>query len=246
MVKCIKCGGECRKKDGLNECLFCGTKFADDEIEKKVASISPKGLDGADIYEKVIGGILEICWKDAKYTRLGSGFLVSGNGYCITNAHVVTDEKGKAADKLSVKLCNKTVSATVVALGDNKHGMGDGDDLALLRLDTVPDGAAPLKFEIFDNVRIGEKVFVIGNSLGRGTCITSGIVSDKERVVDGRKVLMTDCAVNHGNSGGPIFNDDGLVIGAVVSMYEKAKGMNFAIPSSIVERFINRALSERR
>lgn len=246
MAKCTRCGGDCREKDGVYECLYCGAKFAADDINKKAECAAAQSLDGADLYERVIGGVLEISWQDGKFARLGSGFLVSSNGYCVTNAHVVTDEKGRAANAVSVKLCNKTLSAKVVALGDNKHGKGCGDDLALLRLNKVPDGVTPLKFEIFDNVRIGEKVYVIGNSLGRGTCITSGIVSDRERVVDGHKVLMTDCAVNHGNSGGPIFNDDGLVIGVIVSMYEKAKGMNFALPSSTVEKFINEALSNKK
>ena len=77
-----------------------------------------------------------------------------------------------------------------------------GVDLALLKLSKMPFRAKVLEFEDFSNVRIGEPVFVIGNSLGYGTCITSGIVSDKERNVNGKMLLMTDCAVNGGIPAG--------------------------------------------
>jgi serine protease Do len=118
------------------------------------------------------------------------------------------------------------------------HGHGDGVDLALIKLSRVPQGAVRVTFENFNRVRNGERVFAIGNSLGFGTCITSGIVSDRSRVVDGETLLMTDCAVNSGNSGGPIFNEEGRVIGAIVSGISGAEGMNFAIPASTVVDFL--------
>ena len=135
-------------------------------------------------------------------------------------------------------MCGENTEASVIKLGDCNHGSGNGIDLALIKLERVPSSAKVVKFENFDNVKNGERIFVIGNSLGHGTCITSGIVSDKLRNVNGRMRLMTDCAVNGGNSGGPIFNEKGLVIGAVVSGITAAEGMNFAIPANEVIKFI--------
>lgn len=89
-------------------------------------------------------------------------------------------------------------------------------------------------------VRNGQKLYVIGNALGMGTCITSGIISDKRRMVNGKPRLMTDCAANHGNSGGPVFDEDGRVIGAIVAGIDSAKGMNFAIPADVIEDFLEK------
>ena len=135
-------------------------------------------------------------------------------------------------------MCNESVTADVLKLGDNSHGEGKGVDLALIKLSRVPSKATVVKFENFEKVKNGERIFVIGNSLGYGTCITSGIVSDRLRNVNGKMLLMTDCAINGGNSGGPIFNEKGLVIGAVVSGITSAEGMNFAIPANQVLYFI--------
>ncbi len=244
MLTCAQCGGPAVDLgNGTCRCNYCGYTF-EREVPaamqpQAVASEEKSGERGADVFEENINGILEIRWSDAQYLHSGSGFLVK-DGYAVTNTHVVTREDGSSVGNVSVKVCGETVNAGVVRLGDNKHGSGTGDDLALIRLDRVPFGSKTLKFENFGNVRIGERVFVVGNSLGYGTCITSGIVSDKERMVDGHALLMTDCAVNGGNSGGPIFNEKGKVIGAIVSGIDRAEGMNFAIPSKTVISFLSR------
>ncbi len=259
---CPFCGGVL-KTDGTGYlCTSCSTRFdSKEELDnfkpkKKSAqkqqsssnapggttTIIEKEVDrGVDVFEKNINSVLEISWVDGKFRHSGSGFLISKDGFAITNTHVVTSEDGQPSKKVNVKICGKSISADVIRLGDNKHGDGDGVDLALLKLANVPTGAKPLTFEKDENVRNGEKVFVIGNSLGFGTCITSGIVSDRARKVGKKTVLMTDCAVNHGNSGGPIFNEKGYVIGAIVSGITQAEGMNFAIPSSEVLKFVRQS-----
>ena len=193
---------------------------------------------GTRVFDSNIKGVLEIYWTDSSYKHSGSGFLVSTDGYAITNTHVVTHESGASCGTVNVKICNQVTTAQVVRLGDEAHGLGKGVDLALIKLASVPKEATVLKFGKFDDVRNGERVFVIGNSLGYGTCITSGIVSDRLRNVNGKMLLMTDCAVNGGNSGGPMFNEKGQVIGAVVSGISSAEGMNFAIPSDDIKKFM--------
>ena len=98
----------------------------------------------------------------------------------------------------------------------------------------------------FSRVRIGESIYVVGNSLGHGTCITSGIVSDRKRMVDGQMLMMTDSAVNGGNSGGPVFNTAGNVIGLIVSGIDNAEGMNFAIPSDDVLDFVRQVTRAKK
>ena len=248
---CTKCGGELKTDGAGVKCIFCGAKFASAEelrpkrITQPTPQASPtavptnqKSDHGVDVFDTNINGVLEITWRDDQYKHSGSGFLISPDGYAITNTHVVTHENGKSCKQVSVHICGENTTADVIKLGDNNHGDGNGVDLALIKLTRVPHNATVVKFENFSNVKNGERVFVIGNSLGHGTCITSGIVSDKTRNVNGKMLLMTDCAINGGNSGGPIFNEKGLVIGAVVSGITSAEGMNFAIPASTVIQFI--------
>ncbi len=246
---CPSCGGNLEQRGIGYKCRCCGKTFDNEsEIQPKVKQVKHEkevyttqlsNDCGVDVFAENINGVLEITWSNEKGCYSGSGFLITNDGYAITNTHVVTEESGKSCKTVNVKLCNENIIAYVVRLGDDKHGRGNGVDLALIKLSRVPQNAKALRLENFVNVRIGEQVFVIGNSLGHGTCITSGIVSDKTRNVNGKMLLMTDCAVNGGNSGGPIFNEKGLIIGAVVSSIRSAEGMNFAIPSNVVQRFIN-------
>lgn len=246
---CKQCGGELRRDGAGYKCSCCGMKYESlSELRPEAAPQSsvPSGAyaavqqfdSGVDVFDMNIKSVLEITWSDKNFNHSGSGFLVSPEGYAVTNAHVVTYENGKSCGKVNVKLCGESMEASVIKLGDKNHGSGKGDDLALIKLERVPASATYVGFENFANVRNGERVFVIGNSLGYGTCITSGIVSDRARTVNGKTLLMTDCSVNNGNSGGPMFNERGLVIGAIVSGMAGAEGMNFAIPSNTVVDFI--------
>ncbi len=246
MAKCLNCGGTCAAIGGGRfRCDSCMAEFDESDFIATKSAAQPVNSSaetdsGADVFETNINGVLEIRWSDSQYVHSGSGFLISDSGYAITNTHVVTAESGASCGTVTVKLAGEEVKASVVALGDSKHGSGNGVDLALIKLNRTPARAKVLNFADFNKVRNGEKVFVIGNSLGYGTCITSGIVSDKLRKVNGKNLLMTDCAVNGGNSGGPIFNGSGEIIGAIVSGITGAEGMNFAIPINQVKDFIAR------
>ncbi len=255
-LKCKQCGGVCTENgNGEYECQFCGATFGKEELvpalKKQAIPEMPRSDSGVDVFDKNINGILEIMAAGRKGAWAGSGYLISQRGFAITNAHVAADETGQPCQKMAVRICGCEVPAAVVALADDKAGHGNGVDLAMIQLARLPQGATALAFESFSRVRNGEKVYVIGNSLGDGTCITSGIVSDKRRVLDGKELLMTDCAINGGNSGGPIFNEKGLVIGTICSSRLKAdgsdtKGMNYAVPGDIVQQFIERVKKQLR
>ena len=275
MKVCKLCGSDCRDLgNGRYKCSGCGNVFSESDFisvkekaeieaakaraaeevranaaleaerikaaleEAKLKAEASNDGDGADLFDNSVNGVCEISTP----TSRGSGFLIGRAGYVVTNAHVIAKNDGSSCQSCTVKLAQKLVSANVVAMGTtNKSEHCSIKDLALLKLASVPNGAKILTFGDYAKVRIGEKVFVIGNSLGQGTCITSGIVSDKMR--QGR--LMTDCPINGGNSGGPIFNAKGLVIGAMVASalnYDgtATEGMNYAIPSNVVIEFVKK------
>lgn len=251
MKRCKVCGGMCSSTgNGQYVCEYCGQTFSESDFEVKTSNmkvqVDTKMDAGADLFDKVINGVLEINCTGKKSSWCGSGYIISPYGYAMTNAHVAADDDGQPCARMKVNVCGKTVSAKVVALADDKAGHGSGVDLALIQLDRLPLDAVVLQLGDFNNVHTGERVFVLGNSLGDGTCITSGIVSDRNRIVSGKTLLMTDCAINGGNSGGPIFNSDGLVIGTICSARVKSdgtdtKGMNYAVPVNIVNDFIKKS-----
>lgn len=255
MKTCDVCGGSCKELGGGKyKCNFCGATYSEEDFAPKSSgssssqkAVAQKG--GVDVFESSVGGVLEITWSSGNSLFSGSGLLITRDGYGITNAHVVVDDRNNAVDSVKVLIAGKSVTARVVGVGTptGERDYGRGDDLALIKLGSVPSTAKVLEFENYSNVRTGESVFVIGNSLGRGTCITRGIVSDRRRMVDGRPRLMTDCATNGGNSGGPVFNEQGKVVGvhvsaALLSDGEHADGMKYEIPSDVVIDFIKKYL----
>lgn len=197
--------------------------------------VSGGKLNGEQVYARCISCVMEVRAISGRSVLSGSAYAVDAN-HAVTNAHVVVSN-GKAAERVEVYVCGKTCKAQVSFLGTESE---DGDDLALLTVTSPPADMKPVTFADFSKVRNGQTLFVIGNSLGGGTCITSGIVSDRLRKVEGKPRLMTDCAINRGNSGGPVFNDRGEVAGTVVAVTTTAEGMNYAIPADRVKLFLTR------
>lgn len=237
--KCKICGGNCiNTKDGNYQCECCGNVFSEDSFEDKKSLAEKESNIGVDIFEQNSSGVCEVFAS----TGSGSGYLISPDGYAITNYHVVSSDDGIVSDEIRVKIVGKTVSAKIVYLAAyDKTMFCTNDDLAIIKLSQVPSNAKVLCFGDYSKVRTGETVFAIGNSLGKGTCIDKGIISDRSR--NGQ--ILTDCIVNPGNSGGPLFNIAGEVIGTIVSSEIRsdgshAEGMHHAIPSNIVINFIKK------
>ncbi|HPE15782.1 MAG TPA: trypsin-like peptidase domain-containing protein [Oscillospiraceae bacterium] len=154
----------------------------------------------------------------------GSGFIVSEDGYILTNQHVID-----GATTVTVSLYDgSSYNATIV-------GSDEDSDIAVLKIDAT--GLTPVVLGDSDNVIVGESVTAIGNPLGELTfTYTGGMISEVNRsvTIDGAtyNMLQTDCAINGGNSGGPLFNSYGEVIGIVSAKYEDTgvEGLGFAIP----------------
>ena len=258
MKMCENCGGDCIEIEISGQkkykCLNCDTIF-DIKVEKpKIQSTStlinpakPKYIDhgenilnGEEIFEKMQDCAVEIFVQNKTSAARASGFFVSQTGFVITNAHAVLDEHHKIYPEIYIKVLDKFYRAVPVAVGLPANGINDTLDLALLVIIDMKNS----NFATFGNSQYnknGQKVYLIGNSLGEGTCITSGIISDSKRKMSGLSYpyIMTDAAANHGNSGGPLLNEKGEVIGVLVAGIDSAKGMNYAIPSNIVKDFLS-------
>ena len=240
-MKCPICGEEATLVSPNNyACKYCANQFTVEEKVSENPSTAPVNNNGAgngtDVFEKNANGVMEIACAFPGSISYGSGLLIDQKGYAVTNAHVILGGEKPCKD-INVYIAGETVKAIVLDYDEDV-------DLALLKVSRVPRKATVLEFGDFNQVRTGQPVYVIGNSLGDGTCITSGIVSDKMRKVGNQTLMMTDCAVNGGNSGGPIFNAQGEVIGVVVSGRLKrdgsdAQGMKYAIPAPTVETFVS-------
>ena len=165
-------------------------------------------------------------------TSLGSGFIISEDGLVVTNNHVI-----EGADEITVTLSDDTQHTAELLGRDPKT------DLALLRI----DAGAPLpavKWGDSTAARVGDWVVAIGNPFGLGGTVTAGIISARQRDINQGpydSFIQTDASINRGNSGGPMFNMNGDVIGvntAIFSPTGGSVGVGFSVPSSIAERVI--------
>jgi len=161
----------------------------------------------------------------------GSGFLISADGYIVTNNHVISGgPRGEAVNQVTVTLTNqKEYKATIV-------GRDVASDLALLKIDAT--GMPFVKFASGSPARVGDWVVAIGNPLGLGSTVTAGIISAVQRNLGSGgaydRYIQTDTAINRGNSGGPLFDLQGNVVGInnmLISPVGANIGVNFAIPA---------------
>lgn len=159
---------------------------------------------------------------------LGSGFLINQQGYLVTNFHVIMGQK-----HISVTRFKKTGAELKRIIHKNVRivALDPFHDLAVLQLKGKPDEPfRPIVFSPDEKTSVGEKVFVIGNPLGLERSVTEGVVSHTARNFGGRLYLQVDASVNPGNSGGPLFNSKGEVIGVINMGVRSMQGLNFAIP----------------
>ena len=167
-------------------------------------------------------------------TGLGSGFIISEEGIIVTNNHVI-----EGADEITVILSDET-EYTAELLGRDPKA-----DIAVLKIDPNNKKLIGLDWGDSDVMRVGDWTIAIGNPLGLGGTVTAGIVSAISRDLGSGpyvKFLQTDASINRGNSGGPLFNLVGKVIGintAIVSQTGGSIGLGFAIPSNSAKKIVN-------
>ena len=213
-------------------------------LELVSAGEDAQALTPGEVYDRVRPSTVTVLGEDAEGYSVGTGVIFTEDGYILTNYHVID---GCSACQVWI-----TDEYGVDSVYDALLVGGDADqDLAVLKIDA--QGLTPAEFGVSDELSVGDPVYAIGNPLGlelRST-FTDGIVSAVNRDVDVDGVIMTliqtNAALNSGNSGGPLINQYGQVVGIntikMSSDYSNVEGLGFAIPSASIRRLVNDLLT---
>ena len=179
--------------------------------------------------------------KESKSIILGSGFFISAEGYIITNHHVVN-----GASEIEIKnFEDKTTTAKVIA-SDKQT------DIAILQVEDAKFTTKIAQFDDSSLAKVGDLTFVVGNPFGLGSSLTTGIVSARGRNISTSPYsdyIQTDAAINKGNSGGPVFNTNGKVIGISTAIYTPSGGnvgIGFAIPSNTAKDVVEKLMRDKK
>jgi len=177
-------------------------------------------------------------FRSDRAVSLGSGFLITADGLVVTNHHVIKD-----ADEISATLHDgREYSAQVI-------GTDPATDLAVLKLAADGEKLPFARFGDSDKARVGEWVVAIGNPFGLGGSVTTGIISARNRDIEVGQYddfIQTDAAINRGNSGGPLFDLDGRVIGVNTAIYSQtggSVGVGFAVPSDLASSIVQQIVA---
>ncbi|WP_415716213.1 DegQ family serine endoprotease [Maridesulfovibrio sp.] len=202
------------------------------------------GKDGINPFEQFFkefnkrGGNGQQPKQKRKTGSLGSGFIISKDGYVVTNNHVVA-----SADEITVKLQNDGHEYPAKIIGKDKE-----TDLALLKIDVKKD-LPYLEFANSQKAEVGEWVLAIGNPFGLGHTVTKGIISATGRIIGAGpfdNFIQTDASINPGNSGGPLIDLKGRVIGINTAIIASGQGIGFAIPSNMAKSVITQLKTDHK
>jgi len=251
---------------GLTTTTIVKQKVAAPNTLQTASATSGKALTTSEIYDRTAPGVVQVTTKSIVQSQsdpfspgqsqsqvqeaLGSGFVIDKQGHIVTNYHVV-----EGANSIEVLFSNNvTTRATVV-------GTDESTDVAVLKVDVSPSALTPLSFGDSSALEVGDGVVAIGNPFGLDRTITAGIVSAIYNLEDSSTAsplrsptnnfpiaaIQTDAAINHGNSGGPLINSLGQVIG-VNSAIETGStsqgnvGIGFAVQSNTVKQVVAQIL----
>lgn len=215
--------------------------------------LSPDESIAVAVYEAVNRSVVNITAKSVRTERLiltehsegsGSGAIIDHEGHILTNYHVVKDAK-----TIAVTLYNgKTYEATTI-------GADPLNDLAVIKIDQTDDELFPVSFGDSRGLRVGMRVFALGNPFGLERTLTTGIISSLNRSlqIHGnwkiKSIIQIDAAINPGSSGGPLLNSHGRLIGintAIATTSGQSSGVGFAIPVSLISRVVPQLLKDGR
>ena len=211
--------------------------------------LTPEELTNIRVYEVANRGVVNINTKFDSYERLfgmtvampgegsGSGAVIDHQGHVLTNYHVVED-----ANDIEVTLADRQPAKANLVGYDAEH------DIAILQLIDPPAELYPIELGQSDNLKVGQRVYALGNPFGLERTITTGIISALNRTLPSRvpgrdlqSIIQTDAALNPGNSGGPLLDTSGRLIGMNVAIATKSgqnAGLGFAIPINRIARYI--------
>jgi S1-C subfamily serine protease len=218
--------------------------------------LTPEERINVAVYEKVNRSVVNIKTETVRTDAFfflatetpgegaGSGSVLDTRGHILTNFHVIDD-----ARTIEVTLFDgKSYDARVV-------GQDESNDIAVLKIDAPPDSLVPVEFGDSSNLRVGQRVFAIGNPFGFERTLSIGIVSSLNRTLPARNhrliksVIQIDAAINPGSSGGPLLDSRGRLIGmntAIASASGQSAGVGFAIPEANISRVVPQLLEHGR
>ena len=229
---------------GITETINKNGQVESSTISIKNSSVSTENAVAKKSLDSVVGittvGVQENMFFQGRVVEgVGSGVVVSKEGYILTNAHVVQDGK---AEKIDVLLTNGKKSSAKLLWYDTTL------DLAVIKTDLT--GLKPVEMGDSDKVQIGDKAIAIGNPLGLDlqSTLTSGYISGKDRTItlqnglqmDG--LMQTDAAINSGNSGGGLFDQEGKLIG-INTAKASAEGIGFTIPINVAKSIVDNIIT---
>jgi S1-C subfamily serine protease len=215
--------------------------------------LSPEEAIGVAVYDHVNKSVVNVTTKSTNTVMMlvdvssegsGSGSVLDKEGHILTNYHVVED-----AQKIDIMLFDgNSYEAKPV-------GADPINDIAVIKIDAPRDSLFPIKLGDSSEMKVGMRVFAIGNPFGLERTMTTGIISSLNRTLQVtnnrsiKSIIQIDAAVNPGNSGGPLLNSHGRLIGmntAIASRNGQSAGVGFAIPSSLVARVVPQLIAHGR
>jgi hypothetical protein len=197
----------------------------------------PSELSPSELFSRYAPAVVSIKIDHGGYHSGGTGFFIDAEGTLATNHHVID-----GAHEVRVKLLDGTEIERVELLASNEE-----IDLALLRVDPklLPADLLPLQLGDSEAVAVGEPISVIGNPLGLEHTLTNGIISAR-RIYEGERFIQMSAPISPGNSGGPVFDRHGRVIGVSVAHLIGGQNLNFAVPVSQLQALIAEDYPNRR
>jgi S1-C subfamily serine protease len=209
------------------------------ENNQQPIELSQTDMGRADLYDQVVPSVVSITVvrPGSGFGDLGgsgSGFVIDTSGHIATNYHVVED-----ATEIVVRFYDGTITRAEVV------GLDPDSDIAVIEVDLPAEVLRPVTFGDVASLRVGQSVVAIGSPFGQDWTLTSGIISAKNRTIQGLggysigSAIQTDTPINPGNSGGPLLNMQGEVIGVnsqILSQERSNSGVGFAVPSDLVVR----------
>lgn len=219
--------------------------------DELIAQVDSEEQIFINIYQRVSPAVVNIDISQQSGTSLsdlgsGSGFVIDSDGHIVTNQHVVSE-----ADQIRVTFANGAIRPAKLV------GTDPFADLAVIRVDELPEGVAPVEMGDSDHLLVGQRVIAIGNPFGLTGTMTIGIVSALGRTLPSSQanssigafsnpeIIQTDAAINPGNSGGPLLDSRGRVIGVNTAIRSETglnSGIGFAVPVNTVKRSVEQIL----
>ena len=210
---------------GLNSSVIDGLL---DELAEVKSSLARKNVNPKDIYDENIKYVFEVCCVFEDETgSSGTGIVISSR-YLLTNAHVVRSNDKKLKKCFGLSYNKEKINLEVVAFDKDL-------DIAILKADCVFGGHIAYSEE---PISTGEVCFTIGNSKGEGLSFLNGVIADNHREIDGQDYIMFTAPITGGNSGGPLINSKGAMVGMTTLSTKGESAMNYAIPNETITKFL--------